>query len=315
MNRHGLILAVVLAVGAAVVVAARRDQLPAQEKAALAAPAVHPPSKVDSAEAGIKAITAEYQKAFNTADAKAAAALWTAEGEYIAADGEVAKGRDAIEKGLAAFFKANPKATAEIQVESIRAIGRGTATAEGVVQLKTPGDDMIVESRYSALHVLEDGKWHAASVKEWVPDPATVVAPKHLDWLVGEWVAKGEGGEVKIVYAWDENKVFLNAKYTITKDRKVVSSGTQVFGRNHAGGVRTWTFDSSGTTCEGLWVRDDKRWINEAVGVLPDGTEITSLNIIIPLGPDAFTWQTTDRAADGVPLPALSPVKVTRVKK
>ena len=60
-----------------------------------------PPVKVDSAEAGIKAVTAEYVKAFNAADAKAAAALWTAKSEYIGADGEVISGRDAIEKSLA----------------------------------------------------------------------------------------------------------------------------------------------------------------------------------------------------------------------
>ena len=148
-----------------------------------------------------------------------------------------------------------------------------------------------------------------------MPDPATDITPKQLDWMVGEWTAKGEGGEVKISFTWDENKVFINGKYAITKDGKPVSSGTQVFRKNPGGGIAVWTFDSSGTTGHGVWVRDENRWLSEAVGVLPDGTEVTSLNVIIPLGPDAFTWQTTDRAADGVPLPSLPPVKVTRVKK
>ena len=43
-------------------------------------------------------------------------------------------GRAEIEKGLAEFFKANPKATAEVEVVGVRPIGRGTATAEGVVR-------------------------------------------------------------------------------------------------------------------------------------------------------------------------------------
>ena len=62
-------------------------------------------------------------------------------------------------------------------------------------------------------------------------------------------------------------------------------------------------------------MRDGTRWLNEVTGVLPDGTEITSVSVVVPLSADAFTWQTTDRAANGVPLPALPPIKVTRVKK
>jgi uncharacterized protein (TIGR02246 family) len=277
-----------------------------------AKPAPPPPA---GAEAGVKAITAAYEKAFNAADAKAAAALWTPDGEYVGDDGEAVTGRAEIEKSLAEFFQAHPKATAEVRVESVRPLGRGLATAEGVVRLKTPGDDAVVETRYTALHVLEDGAWPAASVREWVPDPTTDVTPKQLDWLVGDWAATGDGGEVKLTYAWDEGKVFLNCKYTVVKDGKAISSGTQVLGRNPTGGLRSWTFDGSGTTSEAVWARDGDRWLSEAVGALPDGTEITSLNVLVPLGPDAFTWQTTDRAADGVPLPALPPVKVTRLKK
>ena len=116
------------------------------------------------------------------------------------------------------------------------------------------------------------------------------------------------------VMEWDENQVFIVGKYKVTKDGKVVTSGMQVIGTNPTGGLRSWMFDGSGTICEGVWVRDDKHWVNEATGVLPNGVEITSLNLIVPMGPDAFTWQTTDRAANGVPLPALPPVKVTRVK-
>lgn len=281
-----------------------------------AAVAAQQPAKAEGAEAGIKAITADYVKAFNAADAKAAAALWTAEGEFEGADGELIRGRAEIEKSLAAYLKAHPKATIQVRVGSIQVRGRGLAIAEGVVALKLPGDDPVVESRYSALHVLEDGKWHAASVREWVPDPSTDVTPKQLEWLIGEWTAKGDGGaEVKIVYAWDEDKVFINGKYTLTRDGKTTGKGTQVIGRNPSGGLRSWLFDSSGTTSDGVWVRDEGRWLNEATGVLPDGTEVTSVNVLIPFGPDAFTWQTTEREVDGVPVSGLPPIKVIRVKK
>ena len=41
---------------------------------------------------------------------------------------------------------------------------------------------------------------------------------------------------------------------------------------------------------------------------------IRLLNILIPLGKDAFTWQSLDRTAAGSALPDQPPVKVTRVK-
>jgi uncharacterized protein (TIGR02246 family) len=314
----------VVLVAAVAVAYGFRDRDPKPDKVAASAPPVPAvpltpvaaqPKAGDGAEAGIKAITAEYQKAFNTADAKAAASLWTAEGEYIDADDTVTTGREAIEKSLAEFFKAHPKATADIQVENVRVLGRGTASAEGVVRLKTPGEDVVIESHYTALHVLEDGKWHAASVREWVPDPATSVNLGNLDWIIGEWSAKGDAGEVKLTYKWDENKTFINGSYELLKDGKRVSGGTQVIARNPGGGLRSWSFDSSGTTTESIWVRDDTRWISETTGFLPDGSEMSSLNIFIRISDDAFTWQTTDRAVNDVPLPALPPIKVTRVKK
>lgn len=278
--------------------------------------AVQPPAKGEAAEAAIRALTAEYEKAFNAGDAKAAAALWTVSGEYVGVDGTVVAGRGAIEKDLADYFKAHPKAAAEIRVEGVRVLGRGIASADAVVRLTLPGEETPAESRYTALHVLEDGRWHAASVREWALDPATDVTPQALEWLVGEWAAKGEAGELRITYAWDEGRAFLNARYAVTgKDGKPRTTGLQVIGRNHGGGLRSWLFDSSGTTSHAVWVRDGTRWLSEAVGELPDGSEITALNVIVPVSPDSFTWQTTDRALNGEPLPALPPVKVTRVGK
>lgn len=275
-----------------------------------------PPAKAEGVEAGIKAITAEYQKAFNAADPKAAAMLWTAQGEYEGADGLFVQGREQIEKSLGEFFKANPKAMVDVRVESVKVMSRGLATAQGVVVMKMPGEEAAVESRYSALHTLEDGKWLAASVSEWVTDPATDVSTKNLEFLVGEWAAKGDAGaEVKIDYAWAEGGAFLTGKYTVTKDGEKVSSGTQVFGQNPGGGLRSWMFDSTGTTSDGLWTRDGERWVSETVGLLPDGSEVVAVNVLIPLGQDAFTWQTIERYVNDVPAAPLPPVKVTRVIK
>jgi uncharacterized protein (TIGR02246 family) len=287
---------------------------PSEKATPNAAPLTVKAHVAETPEAGIKKITEEYVKAFNAGDAKAAASLWTTEGEYIGVNGEPILGRAAIEKSLMEEFKAHPKATVEVRVESIRIIGRQTAMAESIVKLKIPGDAEVSETRYSALHVFEDGQWSVASVREWLPDPGLAAAMKHLDWLVGEWTAKGEVGNIALSYVWDENKTFLHGKYSITKDGKTVSTGIQMIARNLSGGLRSWMFDSSGTFNDALWEHDENRWIEHTTGVLPDGIEIHSVNILILLGLDAFTWQPTERTADGVAISPLPPIKVTRVK-
>ena len=47
---------------------------------------------------------------------------------------------------------------------------------------------------------------------------------------------------------------------------------------------------------------------------LPDGSAVSATNILIPLGKDAFTWQSVDRTAAGTALPNTPPVRVTRVQ-
>jgi len=294
--------------------------LVAQTKLPLAPPKValpatqQPASREQTPEAGIKSITQQYVKAFNAKDAKAAAALWTENGEFIDVDGVTIRGRAAIEKSLADDFKMSPKATLEASVDSVRSLGRNAAVAEGTIRMRTPANGSISETRYSAMHVLEDGQWLTASASEWIPDAGTEAATKYLDWLVGDWTATGHRGKISITYAWDENKKFLHGKYTIANDGKIVATGTQVMRHNPSGGLRSWSFESSGAMSNSTWEQEGNRWIEETTGTLSNGTPIDSISVCIPLGQDAFCWQTVERSIDGVAAPSLSPIKVTRVK-
>src|SRR5262249_16253251 len=109
-------------------------------------------------------------------------------------------------------------------------------------------------------------------------------------------------------------RAFLRCRYTLKKEGKVVSAGTQVIGKDPAGDLRSWLFDKSGSFGESAWTRDEGRWLIEATAVLPDGSEVTATNILVPPGKDSFTWQSVERTAAGAELPDLPPVKVTRVK-
>jgi uncharacterized protein (TIGR02246 family) len=277
--------------------------------------AAQPAATADDPAAGIRKNADQYTTAFNAGNAKAAAASWIADGEYTDPDGDTHRGRDAIEAELGTFLKAHPKAVVEVAIETVRPLGKHTAIAEGTTKVKIPADPEPTVSRFTGVFVHEDDGWQIAALSNWVPDPATDVTVKDVGWLVGEWTAKGSGGDLRMTYAWDENKVFINGTYSLTKDGKMVSSGTQKIGTNPAGGLRSWLFDSSGTTGDSIWTRDGSRWLIEAVGTHPDGSEVTAVNILIPLGSDAFTWQSTQRTANGADLPDQHPVKVTRVKK
>jgi uncharacterized protein (TIGR02246 family) len=292
---------------AALLVAGVGYALVAQDKAG-------PAKTADAAEAGVKQVAAAFRKAFDAGDAKAVAALWTADAEYTGPDGETVRGRDAIEKMYAEVFKAHPKATAEAKSGSVRALGRRLAAAEGTLTVRAPNSPEPGETRYSALLVREDDGWKLASIREWLPDPALDVSPTDLQWLIGEWTAKGEGGDLRIRYTWSENKAFLRGKYTLTKGGKTTASGEQVIGKDPAGGLCAWVFDSSGAFGGSTWEREGGWWLSNAAATLPDGSEAAATNVLIPLGPDAFTWQSVGRTLNETPVPDSPPLKVTRVK-
>ena len=315
MSKYRGVLAVALvalvAVGVGVVALSRA---PAREQAPKASAGREDVGK-ETPEAAVRKTAAAFVAAFNKGDARAVAAFWTAEGEYVGPEGNTVRGRAAIEKAYAEFFKKNPKPNLEVRIDTVRLLGARSALEEGTLRLRRPGDKEAGESRYSVLHVREADGWRMALVREWVPDDSERNALEDVAWLIGEWSAKGKDTELEARYAWDENKTFLRCRYTLKEGGKTTSSGTQIIARNPAGGLRSWLFDRSGTYGESAWSQDGNRWLIEASGTLPDGTVTTAVNILVPLGKDAFTWQSVERKAGETPLPDLPPVKVTRVKK
>jgi uncharacterized protein (TIGR02246 family) len=101
--------------------------------------ALQPPSGDDKA---VRQTAAAFTTAFNKGDAKAVAALWTADGDYSVGRNSV-KGRDEIQKLYETFFKQHPGSKMEIKVESVRvlaptvAMEKGTATVRPFVKVQT----------------------------------------------------------------------------------------------------------------------------------------------------------------------------------
>jgi len=272
-----------------------------------------PPPAIES-HLAIDKLSQEYLKAVNSGDAKQAASFWAENADYTGPDGVTVRGRAELEKSFAAEFKAHPKSTLELKVSNNRSIGNRAVVTEGTCVLKLPTAKEPLETQFTTLFIREDDGWKIASVREWNASTAKKTTLKDIDWLLGDWIATNDGKELRTTYKWDESKTFLHETYSLTKEGKTLAAGMQIIGANPHGGLRAWLFDRSGATGESFWSRDENRWVIEAIGVLPNGSETAAVNILVPLGPDRFTWQSTARVAGGVELNDTPPVKVTRVK-
>jgi uncharacterized protein (TIGR02246 family) len=269
------------------------------------------PTKRPDDEAAIRKASADFIKLVEKGDAKAVAASWTEEGEYIDDDGTTIRGRAAIEEAYARAFAKKQKVKVEINIESIRFPSKDTAIEEGYAKTYKGDSEAPTTSRYSVLHVREGGSWLMALLREW-PDEG--VALRDLDWLIGTWEAKTDEAVVRTTYEWDPKKNSIRGQISVKwKGRDV--SGIQVLLKDpRTGQLRSWLFDDDGGFGDAAWRRDGKRWVISASGVEADGGELTATNILTPVDKDTFVWQSTERTLDGEELANIPPVKVTRVK-
>ena len=265
----------------------------------------------DADRQAIRKTTDSFLKALEGGDAKAVAAFWTENGEYITDDGMSLRGRAAIEKTYADLFKKEKKMkVVSIDVESIRFLSKDTAVEEGSLKVRRGNAEDPVSSRYSVLHVREGDKWLMAIVKEWTGDTI-----KELDWLIGEWKASRDGLEITAKYEWELDGAFIRSRFTVKQDGET-TTGLQIIGMDPAtGGMRSWSFESNGGFGHSLWDRDGKSWVLDASGVQPDGSIATARVVVTRVDDKTLTWHTTERTLDGDRLPAMPPLKVTKVGK
>jgi uncharacterized protein (TIGR02246 family) len=199
--------------------------------------------------AAIRAALDSFAKAFETRDPKALAAHWTSGGEYHPLAGPMVQGRESLEKGFTAFFARNPELKATIHHEALRFLSDDTAVEEGTVDIRRGPLEPASNARYTALMAREGGRWRVAQLSE---APGQEESIEDLGWLVGAWKSKGkQGAEIETTYAWQPNKKFLQAQFTI-KEKDLTLSGTQIIGVDPAtGAIRSWTFEADGGSARG----------------------------------------------------------------
>jgi uncharacterized protein (TIGR02246 family) len=268
-------------------------------------------------EAAIRATAEAYTKAFDAADVKALAALWTADAQYVNELGNEFHGRDAIVRELSSTFSEHPGTKIEVTVSSLRHLAPDVALETGTSRARPSGGNPTPGVKYTAVHVKRDGKWLILNVTESRHMPATNEPYlKDLAWLEGEWKAEAGGKTTTFQCEWMPNKSFLRRSFTVKEKDQTISSGTQIIGWDpQLVTIVSWTFNSDGSVGRDLWSQAGKRWSIEATSTLPDGSSSMATNILTKLDDNTFTWQSVERSLNRDPLPDTAIVRVKRVAR
>ena len=253
----------------------------------------------------------DFADAFNKADAKALAAMWTDNGESREASGQTFVGRAAIEKAYAEYFKANTGAQIDVLVKSIRFPAADLAVEEGVVRMTRRAKDLPTSVSYVAVHVREKGQWKIALSSEGAGGMDRL---EDLDWLLGAWTTKVKDDNVTFHFARDAKKAVITAKFTRQAGGKdPVSGNIRIALDPETGRIRSWGFEDDGAHSQSLWQNDGKSWILDSRGVLANGTPVAERIVLQRVGPDVITWRAIDRVVGDAHLTDTTPMRLTRV--
>ncbi len=263
----------------------------------------------DSDREAILQSARDFTAAFEKADAKGLAAMWTDQGEYESDDGTILRGRGDIEAAFAAHFKARPAEKMEIKVENIRFPSRDTAIEEGLT-CTTAGDLLPDSARYRVVHVREDGKWRIALCREWAAGANRLA---DLDWLIGTWRGQAKDQEMAISFAREKDRPFIVGEFTTTAAGKTIFLGTMKIGLDPlTGQFMSWHFDPDGGYGHGVWFRVGKHWAVDSHGVQGNGAETAAVNVLTHYGSDELGWGSIDRMIAGRKQPDSPPMRLKR---
>src|SRR5207245_2301596 len=147
----------------------------------------------------IAAITASakaFVEAFHKGDAKAVAAFWTPDGDYVDEHGRLVKGRKAIEDSFAELFAENKGLKLRIDVASVRFPAPDLAIEDGTSTVFAPDGSAPSRARYSNVLIKKDGQWLLSSMREAAyTDPSNHEFLHGLDWMIGEWIWTKDGAK------------------------------------------------------------------------------------------------------------------------
>ena len=236
------------------------------------------------AEDAIRKSAKEFTDAYDRGDANAIAAQWTKDGEYSVGSDTI-KGRDAIAKLYAGFFKVHTGSKMTVKIDSIRVLAPTVAIEKGTAAVSESKNGPPSSSDYTAIHVKQpDGKWLMVSVAD--SESPTIEFEKGLkevEWMVGQWKAVSPEAKISLDCQWIANKNFLRLEISVQGDTGKIPGGVQIIGRNpNTGEINSWFFSANGGYGNGVWHHEDKRWYIQTEGVTVDGTPTSGAQHSLP---------------------------------
>jgi uncharacterized protein (TIGR02246 family) len=269
------------------------------------------------AEAAIQKQAEAFVEAFHKGDARAVAACWVADGDFIDQTGRHVKGREAIEQAFAALFAEDKGLKLRVEGTSLRFVTPDVAIEDGTTEVFPSDGGPPTKGRYSNVHVKKDGQWLLSAVRTapFTP-PGNLQNLRGLGWLVGDWAGEAEEGAVeRLAAAWSDNQNFITGTFSTTVKHVPVASATHRVGWDpDAKRIRSWVFDASGGFGEGTWAQDGKKWVVKTTSVLQDGKKAAATYVLTPVDADTLTLQAKDRSEDGKPVPDSKEIRLKRVK-
>jgi uncharacterized protein (TIGR02246 family) len=271
------------------------------------------PAKAADARA-IADVVIAFTKAFEAADAKGVAMLFTDDAQ-VSDESGTTKGRANIEARFASYFAQMPKPKLTIKVDGLRFVSPDVAIEDGRADVKsdTPGGK-AESSKYTVVYVRQDGKWLHSSLRDMPADELPAAERlKELDWLVGDWVNESHEAVVHSTCKWSDDRHYLLRDFVIQVQGKPALKVNQRIGWDPAAKqVRSWVFDSEGGFADGFWTRNGDQWMIKVNGVRSDGKLATATQIIAHLGRDHLRWASYDRTTGGELVPNVDEFTMVR---
>jgi uncharacterized protein (TIGR02246 family) len=120
-------------------------------------------------EAAIRGVVQKYLNAREQRDAKAVAALFTADADQLVSTGQWRKGRDELVSGTLGSSDNNP-GQRTLTVETIRFVAPGVALADARYEILNPNGE-AARKMWSTFLMTRDEDWRIAAIRNMLPAP------------------------------------------------------------------------------------------------------------------------------------------------
>jgi uncharacterized protein (TIGR02246 family) len=273
----------------------------------IGAPAIvlaqQPPNRAAD-EAAVRKAEQDYVAAMKRGDAKALAEMWAPEGTYTDERGAVLLARELIARDAAG--NASGSAFAKLSDATIRFLSDDRAVLEGNSETQRAGTATPIVLRFISLWIRQNGKWKLESIRETRPPSATNVSEylAVLEPFVGEWSATIGPNTVHVSAKWNPTKTFLRRERSIQSEGKQVFGGTQEIGWDPVSQkIKSWVFNSDGSTGEGLWSLEGNSWIVLTTTTLPDGRTSSATQVWKFTNKNTIVWKSIHGDFEGESTP------------